>query len=292
MTCRRVLCSVLLCWVISVIIAFGQFIVSNSSDAWGAAEDDDTAGLGMDEWPEANYTTTALPPKRLYPQDRSVIGQFLPYGGFFSKFLVEDNENFTYAEIHSSHWGVCAPDTTLSPVFMVYVYAITVFIIPLLVLSGVYLDLMCFTPQQVPGFSQKRSSVQSRSLALSISLLVMLCLPLHITHALLLFAPSAARPSWTSLMASVLFQIYSLVPPLLFTNTSQQVGFEGSLLSVPNLTLRVISSRVKSVEDFRHPEPTLKTKASPEMWWDVMWKGHLHQKLSVESLHGLYEIIE
>ncbi len=214
-----VLCSVLLCWVISVIIAFGQFIVSNSSDTWGAAEDDDTAGLGMDEWPEANYTTPAFPPKRPYPKDRSVIGQFLPYGGFLSKFLVEDNENFTYAEIHGSHWGVCAPDTTLSPVFMVYVYAVTVFVIPLLVLSGVYLDLMCFMPQQVPGFSQKRSSVQSRSLALSIFLLVMLCLPLHITHALLLFAPSAARPRWTSLTASVLFQMYSLVPPLLFTNT-------------------------------------------------------------------------
>ncbi len=109
----------------------------------------------------------------------------------------------------------------------------TVFVIPLLVLSGVYLDLMCFMPQQVPGFSQKRSSVQSRSLALSIFLLVMLCLPLHITHALLLFAPSAARPRWTSLTASVLFQMYSLVPPLLFTNTSQQVGFECSLLSAP-----------------------------------------------------------
>ncbi|XP_052434372.1 uncharacterized protein LOC127974851 [Carassius gibelio] len=274
-TRRRVLCSVLLCWVISVIIAFGQFFVSYSLDTSGASEDDDTAGLGMDEWPEANYTTPALPPKRPYPQDRSVIGQFLPYGGFLSKFLVEDNENFTYAEIHGSHWGICAPDTTLSPVFMVYVYAVTVFVIPLVVLSGVYLDLMCFMPQQVPASStlpQKRSSARSRSLALSISLLVMLCLPLHITHALLLFAPSAARPSWTSLTASVLFQMYSLVPPLLFTNTSQQVGFECSLLSAPNLTSRVISSRVKSVgsafrsvEDFSQPGPTLKAKASPDM---------------------------
>ncbi|KAK2903084.1 hypothetical protein QQF64_010021 [Cirrhinus molitorella] len=272
---RRVLCSVLLCWVISVIIAFGQFIVSNSSDTWGAAEDGDTAGLGIDEWPEANYTTPAHPLNRPYPKDRSVIGKFLPYGGFLSKFLVEDNENFTYAEIHASHWGVCATDTMLSPVFLVYVYAVSVFVIPLLVLLSVYVDLMCFTPQQLPAsftLSQKRSSVRSRSLALSISLLVMLCLPLHITHALLLFAPSAARPSWTSLTASVLFQMYSLVPPLLFTNTSQQVGFECSLLSAPNLTSRVISSRVKSVgsafrsvEDFSHPGLTMKAKVSAEM---------------------------
>lgn len=258
-TRRRVLCSVLLCWVISVITAFSQFIVSSSSDTWGAAEVDRKAGLGVEEWPEPNYTTPALPPKRPYPQDRSVIGQFLPYGGFLSKFLVEDNENFTYAEIHGSHWGICATDTMLSPVFLVCVYAITVFVVPLLVLLAVYLDLMCFMPQQ------KRSSVWSRSLALSVSLLVMLCLPLHITHALLLFAPSATRPDWSSLTASVLFQTYSLVPPLLFTNTSQQLGIESSLLSAPNLTSRVIISRVKSVgsafrsvEDYRHPGPTLK----------------------------------
>ncbi|XP_067255123.1 adenosine receptor A1-like [Chanodichthys erythropterus] len=274
-TRRRVLCSVLLCWVISVITAFGQFIISNSSYAWGISENDDTAGLGMDEWPEENYTTPALPPKRPYPQDRSVIGQFLPYGGFLSKFLVEDKENFTYAEIHGSHWGVCATDTMLSPLFLVYVYAITVFVIPLLVLLAVYLDLMCLTPQQVPAsssFSQKQSSVWSRSLALSVSLLVMLCLPLHITHALLLFAPSATRPGWTSLTASVLFQTYSVVPPLLFTNTSQQPGMECSLLSVPNLTSRVITSRVKSVgsafssvEDYGHPGPTPKGKGPPGM---------------------------
>ncbi|XDV40215.1 hypothetical protein PO909_009342 [Leuciscus waleckii] len=258
-TRRRVLCSVLLCWVISVITAFSQFIVSSSSDTWGAAEDDRKAGLGVEEWPESNYTTPALPPKRPYPQDRSVIGQFLPYGGFLSKFLMEDNENFTYAEIHGSHWGICATDTMLSPVFLVCVYAVTVFVIPLLVLLAVYLDLMCFMPQQ------KRSSVWSRSLALSVSLLVMLCLPLHITHALLLFTPSATRPDWSSLTASVLFQTYSLVPPLLFTNTSQQLGIESSLLSAPNLTSRVIISRVKSVgsafrsvEDYRHPGPTLK----------------------------------
>lgn len=275
MTRRRVLCLVLLCWVISVITAFGQFIISNSSDTWGIPEDDDTAGLGMDEWPEVNYTTPALPPKRPYPQDRSVIGQFLPYGGFLSKFLVEDKENFTYAEIHGSHWGVCASDTMLSPVFLVYVYAITVFVVPLLVLLAVYLDLMCFMPQQVPAsstFSQKQSSVWSRSLALSVSLLVMLCLPLHINHALLLFTPSATRPSWTTLTASVLFQMYSVVPPLLFTNTSQQLGMECSLLSVPNLTSRVITSRVKSVgsdfhsvEDYRHPGPTQKGKGPPGM---------------------------
>lgn len=258
-TRRRVLCSVLLCWVISVITAFSQFIVFSSSDTWGAAEDDHTAGHGMEEWPEANYTTPALPPKRPYPQDRSVIGQFLPYGGFLSKFLVEDNDNFTYAEIHGSHWGICATDTMLSPVFLVYVYAVSVFVIPLLVLLAMYLDLMCFMPQQ------KRSSVWSRSLALSVSLLVMLCLPLHITHALLLFAPSATRPDWSSLTASVLFQMYSLVPPLLFTNTSQQLGIESSLLSAPNLTSKVIISRVKSVgsafrsvEDYGHPKPTLK----------------------------------
>ncbi|XP_077075473.1 adenosine receptor A1 [Siphateles boraxobius] len=258
-TRRRVLCSVLLCWVISVITAFSQFIVSSSSDTWGAAEDNHTAGLGMEKWPEANYTTPALPPKRPYPQDRSVIGQFLPYGGFLSKFLVEDNENFTYAEIHGTHWGICATDTMLSPVFLVYVYAVTVFVIPLLVLLAMYLDLMCFMPRQ------KRSSVWSRSLALSVSLLVMLCLPLHITHALLLFAPSATRPDWTSLTASGLFQLYSLVPPLLFTNTSQQLGIESSSLSEPNLTSRVIISRVKSVgsafrsvEDYSHPGSTLK----------------------------------
>lgn len=90
-------------------------------------------GWGWTGIPPGNWTSPPprpMPPK--YNQDRSVIGKYLPYGGFLSKFYVEDLHNFTYAEIHGSHWGVCAPDTVLSPQFLVYVYGVTVFLLPLM----------------------------------------------------------------------------------------------------------------------------------------------------------------
>ncbi|XP_036394516.1 adenosine receptor A1-like [Megalops cyprinoides] len=218
-TRRRVLCLVLLSWVCSVLTAYAQFIGWNALDTWGDVPGEGTAGLGLGGVVGANWTTPFPPPKYPGPQDRSIIGKYLPYGGFLSKFYVEDMHNFTYAEIHGSHWGVCAPDTVLSPQFLVYVYAVTVFLLPLLVLLGIYLDLMCVVPKLVSDLTQspKGETARAHSLALSLSLLVLLCLPLHTCHAVLLFSPSTLQPSWAPHLAALLFQLYGVVPPLLYT---------------------------------------------------------------------------
>lgn len=251
-TRQRALCVVLLCWVGSILSSFGQFIGSDVLHHWGSdgtGQDGSTAGLGLD----GNWTTSSPPtsPHSKYPQDLLVIGKYLPYGGFLSKFYVEDMHNFTYAEIHGSHWGVCAPDTVLSPQFLVYVHGVTVFLLPLLGLLAIYLDLLCMKPRQSPfGLSEtsKRDPSQVRSLALSLSLLVLLCLPLHITHALLLFTPSTRPPIWAYSIATFLSQLYSLVPPLLFTPAKKQVGGEQASfpVSLPHLPPAVTTSRGKA----------------------------------------------
>lgn len=228
-TRRRVLCLVLLSWLVSVVTAFAQFISRNAQDSWGGGSDGSgTAELGLGRPQGGNWSTPFPPPPKLpYPQDRSVIGKYLPYGGFLSKFLVTYTHNFTYAEIHGSHWGVCAPDTVLSPSFMVYIYSITVFLLPMLVMLAIYLDLMCVVPRLGPGplaSSSKTTPTHSRSVALSLSLLVLLCLPLHVSQALLLFAPGNPQPPWAALLVSLLFQSYGLVPPLLFMETKGEGG--------------------------------------------------------------------
>lgn len=230
-TRQRMLCLVLLSWLCSVVTAFAQFIVCNSLDSWG------TAGLGF-IWP--NQTT-----HKPHPQAPSVIGKYLPYGGFLSKFLVEDLNNFTYAEIHSSHWGVCAHDTVLSPAFLVYVYDVAVFFIPLLILLSVYVDLTCVMSRQaVISLSelQMQTSGWSRTLVLSLCFLVLLCLPLHTIHALNLFAPSSQWPLWANYVASILFQTYGLVPPILFISSPQKVN-TGS----DSLALKTATSQLKSI---------------------------------------------
>ncbi|KAM4600451.1 adenosine receptor A1 [Polymixia lowei] len=228
-TRRRALCVVLLCWVCSVLSSFAQFFASDVLHGWGggggAGQDGGSAGLGL----EGNWTSSSPPPppQPKYPQDLLVIGKHLPYGGFLSKFYVEDLRNFTYAEIHGGHWGVCTPHTVLSPGFLVYVYGVTVFLLPLLGLLAIYLNLLCAKPRPSPfgpAESPKRDSSQARSLALSLSLLVLLCLPLHISHALLLFAPGAEPPIWAYPVAAFLSQLYSLVPALLFTPTKKRAG--------------------------------------------------------------------
>ncbi|XP_036436196.1 uncharacterized protein LOC118814603 [Colossoma macropomum] len=240
-TRQRMLYLVLLSWVCSVVTAFAQFIVCSSLDTW---QKESTSELGLGDHLQSNETFPKPPPRLPYPQG-SVIGKYLPYGGFLSKFLVEDMHNFTYEEIHSSHWGVCAPDTILSPVFLVCVYAVTVFLVPLLILLAVYLDLMCFMPRQAAGPSevQKRSSSHSRSLALSLSSLIFLCLPLHIIHILRLFSLSGQRPDWVTSVATILFQAYGLVPPLLFTQFHDKVATVGSSLAVTSVSAS--SSQVK-----------------------------------------------
>ncbi|XP_022529765.2 uncharacterized protein LOC111193393 [Astyanax mexicanus] len=256
-TRQRMLYLVLLTWVCSVVTAFAQFIVCSSLDTWQEV----TSELGLDGPLRPNHTSHK-PPKLPPSQDRSVIGKHLPYGGFLSKFLVEDLHNFTYEEIHSSHWAVCAPDTVLSPVFLVYVYAVAVFLVPVFVLMAVYIDLMCLMSQKVAAGStgvQKKNRVQSRSLVLSMCLLVLLCLPLHVIHALRLFSPQGLRPIWIKSVASVLFQAYSLVPPLLFTGPPDPVaGVVSSLES----TVPPTSSRVKPLSpvplEFCPPETTPK----------------------------------
>ncbi|XP_040899701.1 adenosine receptor A1-like [Toxotes jaculatrix] len=280
-TRQRALCAVLLCWVGSVVSSFAQFIGSDVLDTWrSSGTSAGTAGLGL----VGNWTTSlphlTLPPPPKYHNDRKVIGKYLPYGGFLSKFYVEDMHNFTYAEIHSSHWGVCAPDTILSPQFLVYVHGMTVFMLPLLCLLGIYLDLLCLKPRKTL-FSHadppKHDSCRVRSLALSLSLLVLLCLPVHIIHALLLFTPNTNLPAWTHAVALFLFKLYSLVPPILFTPPRKRVGEERATfpLSVPNLPPAVAPSRGKSVgmalceavqaAPWSSAKHSIKTKVCPEV---------------------------
>lgn len=250
MTRQRALCVVLLCWLGSVLSSFAQFIGLDILDTWNrGGTSQGTAGLGLD----GNWTTSLphiTPPK--YHQDLQVIGKYLPYGGFLSKFYAEDMHNFTYAEIHSSHWGVCTPDTVFSLQFLVYVHGTTVFVLPFLCLLAIYFDLLCIKTRKTP-FSHadppKHDASQARSLALSLSLLVLLSLRIHIIHALLLFTPNTNVPVWAHAFAMVLFQLYGLVPQILFTPLKKKVREErpSSPLFVPQLPLTVAPSRGKSV---------------------------------------------
>lgn len=280
-TRQRALCVVLLCWVASVLSSFAQFIGSDVLDTWRrGSTGPGTAGLGLGgNWTTSLPKITPSPPPK-YNHDRKVIGKYLPYGGFLSKFYVEDMHNFTYAEIHSSHWGVCAPDTILSPQFLVYVYGMTMFMLPLLCLLAIYLDLQCMKPRKSPlshADPPKHDSCWVRSLALSLSLLVLLCLPIHIIHALMLFTPSTNLPSWARAVALFLFQLYSLVPQILFTPPRKQEGAKRATfpLSVPSLPPAVALSRGKSVRralceavqaaPWSSAKHSLKAKVCPEV---------------------------
>lgn len=209
--------------------------------------------LGTTELGLHGNWTTSLPYVTPFQPHRKVIGKYLPYGGFLSKFYVEDIHNYTYAEIHSNHWGVCAPDTLLSPQFLVYVHGITVFVVPCLCLLMIYVDLLCTNKYRKTSVSQakppKYDCSQVRSLVLSLTLLVLLCLPIHIIHALLLFSPSTNLPAWIHTIAMILFQLYGLVPQILFTPPRKQIGGEQSIFScfVPKI-LPMAPSKGKAVQ--------------------------------------------
>lgn len=280
-TRRRALCVVLLCWVASVLASFAQFIGSNLFDTWkSGGTGQETAGIGLNgNWTTSLPYLTPSPPSR-YHQERKVIGKNLPYGGFLSKFYVEDMHNFTYAEIHSSHWGVCAPDIILSPQFLVYVHGMAVFMLPLLCLLGIYIDLLCMKPRKAPfshAHPPKHYSSRVRFLTLSISLLVLLCLPVLIIHALLLSPHNTNLLVWVHAVALFLFQMYSLVPQILFTPPQKRVRKEQASfpLSIPNLPPAVAPSKVKSVRmalceavqsaPWSSAKHSLKAKVCPEV---------------------------
>ncbi|XP_028986081.2 adenosine receptor A1-like isoform X1 [Betta splendens] len=235
-TRQRTLCVVLLCWVASVLCSFAQFIGSGVFDARrDAGAGSGTAGLGVDgNWTASSPDPAPFPTSR-YHRERKVIGKNLPYGGFLSKFYVEDMHKFTYAEVHSSHWGVCAPDIVLSSQFLVYVYGMTVFTLPLLCFLSIYLDLLCMKPRKA-SFSHAHVPQHVRFLALSLSLLVLLCLPVLIVHVLLLFPHSTNLPTWVHAVAQFLFQMYSVVPQILFTPPHKKPKEKQAFpLSIPNL---------------------------------------------------------
>lgn len=244
-TRRRALAAVLLCWMASVLSSFAQFI---GPDTWsGAGLSLGTTGLGL----PGNWTTASPPVTPVHPlkYHRRVIGKYLPYGGFLSKFYVEDMHNYSYAELHSSHWGVCAPDTLLSPPFLVYVHGIAVFVLPLLCLLAVYLHLLCTNKSVSQAKPPKHECSPVQTLALSLSLLVLLCLPIHVIHALLLFAPRTSLPAWIHTAAVILFQLYGLVPQILFTPPRKQLGGEPPIFScsVPQILPPFAPAKGKAV---------------------------------------------
>lgn len=223
-TRQRALCLILLCWMSSVLSAFGQFIGSDLFPSWNRYGVGATTGI---EW-DGNWTSSVPPISTSsapnYQDDREVIAEYLPYGGFLSKFYVEDRHNFTYSQIHGTHWIVCAPNTILSREFLVYVHGTIVFVLPFLCLLAVYLDLLHLKPKKNPLGNpgpQKHYSYPARHLVLSLSLLVLLCSPSQIINALLLFHPTVNVPSLALAMSSVLFQLYGLVPQILFTPTNK-----------------------------------------------------------------------
>lgn len=280
-TRQRALCVVLLCWLGSVLFSFSQFFDSDVLSTWkNGGAGSDTTGVELDgNWTSLPHYNPTTPPK--YHQDLKVIGKYLPYGGFLSKFYVEDMRNFTYAEIHSSHWGVCGSDHVLGPKFLVYVHGMTLFVLPLLFLSAIYLELLCVKPKKTPfghAGPLKHDTGRIRSLVLSLSLLVLLCLPLYITHALLLFTPSTRIPDWMHTVASFLFQLYSLVPQILFTPPRKQAGEEQACfpLAVPNIHPVVTNFTEKFVRRAIHEavqaapwssaKHSLEAKVYPEVW--------------------------
>lgn len=209
----------------SVLSAFGQFIGSNSFPSWDRFGVGATTGLER----EGNWTSSVAPiltssvPN--YNDDREIIAEYLPYGGFLSKIYVEDQYNFTYAQIHRTHWIICSANTILSREFLVYVHGMIVFVLPLLCLSAVYLDLLHLRPKKTPFGNlspQKYDSYPIRQLVLSLSLLVILCSPIHIINALLLFNPTVNLPSLALPLSSFLFKLYGLVPQILFTPTKKE----------------------------------------------------------------------
>ncbi|CAG6014821.1 unnamed protein product [Menidia menidia] len=280
-TRQRALCVVLLCWVGSILCSFAQFIGSDILNTWSSGRTGpDTAGHDV----SGNWTTSSphlfLSAAPKYQHDRKVIGQYLPYGGFLSKFYVEDMRNFTYAEIHSSHSGVCATDNVISPQFQVYVHGVTMFILPLLLLLALYLNLLCMKPRKTPfgeAHPLKHASHPFRSLTLSLTLLVLLCLPLFVIHTLFLFTPNIHLPVWAHGLASFLFQLYSVVPSVLFTPPRRQMAQERASFPfvVPYLQSAVIHSRGKSVRmalreavqaaPWSSAKHSLKAKVCPEV---------------------------
>lgn len=224
-TRQRALFLILLCWIGSVLSAFGQFIGSDLFPSWNKFGVGATTDL---EW-EGNWTSSVPPISASsapnYNDDREIIAEYLPYGGFLSKFYVEDQHNFTYAQIHGTHWIICGPNTILSREFLVYVHGTVVFVLPFLCLSAVYLDLLHLRPKKTPFGNpapQKQNSYPVRHLVLSLSLLVILCSPIQIINALLLFNPTVNLPSLAPAVSSVLFQLYGLVPQILFTPTKKE----------------------------------------------------------------------
>lgn len=224
-TRQRALCLILLCWMCSVLSAFGQFIGTDlfpSRNRFGVGA---TTGL---EW-DGNWTSSVPPISTSsapnYHDDLEVIAEYLPYGGFLSKFYVEDRYNFTYAQIHGTHWIICGPNTILSREFLVYVHGMIVFVLPFLCLLAVYLDLLHLKPKMTTldnPATQKHDSYPARHLVLSLSLLVLLCSPIQIINALLLFNPTVNVPPLALAVSSVLFQLYALVPQILFTPTNKE----------------------------------------------------------------------
>ncbi|KAM3614399.1 uncharacterized protein V6R79_013503 [Siganus canaliculatus] len=282
MSRQRVLCVVFLCWVGSVLSAFGQFIGMDGQNPQGKGKSWPSETGADDLRADHNGTTSApllstfLPPK--YYDDIEIIGQYLPYGGFLSKFYAEDVDNVTYAEIHSSHWIVCAQDTILSLRFLVYVQVTTSFIVPFFWLLALYLDLKCSKPRKAPFIHAellKHVSHHVRSLTLSLSFLVLLCLPLHINHTLMLFTPGTNFPTWLHAVALVLSKLYSFVPLILFTPPKKQLGEQRTSrpLSVPHLP--VVPSAGKSVHmalceavqaaPWSSAKHSLKAKVCPEV---------------------------
>ncbi|XP_069041492.1 adenosine receptor A1-like [Lepisosteus oculatus] len=222
-TRRRALYLVFLCWLGSVLLGFAP-LMGWSSLPGGSTEGGleggggGTAGLGLGQL--GNWTPPAPPAFLPAPQDRTIIGQFLPYGGFLSKVYFQDQRNLSYEEIHGRHLGLCEPEPALGLRYLVYVHAVAAFLLPLLAMLGAYAAALRLAQRRrgkaggpAPGAS--REGRAARTLGLTLALFVLLRLPLHLCHALRLLAPALRQPPWAPLLAAFLSHLHALAPTLL-----------------------------------------------------------------------------
>ncbi|XP_066573993.1 uncharacterized protein LOC136764068 [Amia ocellicauda] len=153
---RRALYCVFVCWVFSVLLGFtplmgrlgkepgGDGGWSGGLDGLGLGGTGSRPGVGgaVGNW-TPSLPPSVLPPAHL-PQERTVIGQYLPYGGFLSKIYFQGHRNSSYADLHRGHMGICAAEVVLGHKFLLYGGALVGGGLPLLVMVILYCHTLLY----------------------------------------------------------------------------------------------------------------------------------------------------